>query len=154
MVKKSLVALFYSTLLFASDMPPMPPMPPVGIDNSSSSEQKNIKNVKVKKESRENKAPAMPKECEILPPMIIFLPPPMEADLTLCKNAIHKPTLENVKKIYKDAISVDIAEEFKELYKITLKSKKELFCNSSLSACLEIKKVVKNNQTKEEKNGK
>ncbi|NWF65841.1 MAG: hypothetical protein HXX81_00045 [Campylobacterales bacterium] len=151
MVKKSLVALLYSTLLFASDMPPMPP---IIMDGVNSSQQKDISNVEVKKGNSENKASAMPKECEVLPPMIIFLPPPMEADLTLCKNALHKPTLENVKKTYKDAVSVDIAEEFKELYKITLKNKKELYCNSSLSTCLEVKKVVKNNQTKKEKNGK
>lgn len=158
MNRKISLSLAISCMLFAADMPPMPPMPLVNVENSKPNETKSIKNVETEQKKRKNQvnqAPAMPKECEVMPPMIVFLPPPMEEDLTLCKNALNKPKLENVKKVYKDATSVDIAEGFKELYKITLKNKKELYCNSTLSSCLEVKKVIKNNlnQTKE-KNGK
>ena len=33
----------------------------------------------------------LPKECATLPPMLVVLPPPMQADMRQCKNAFHLP---------------------------------------------------------------
>jgi hypothetical protein len=78
----------------------------------------------------------LPKECKTIPPMIIFLPPPMEAELIPCKNAVFKPTMKMVKKRFPKAKSVAIADGFERLYRITLENNTTLFCNRDLSKCI------------------
>ena len=99
--------LLISTLLVGSQMPPMPPMIP-SIDT-----KKSVKST-------------MPKSCELIPPMVIFLPPPMEAELVKCKNNLHKPKKEFVeqqlskllRKNIKDK-KIEIVKKFNQLYKVT-----------------------------------
>lgn len=109
MKKTFLIPLLFSTstLLNALEMPPMPPMIDAG---------KNTK-----KEKR-----ATPKSCDAIPPMVIFLPPPMEKDVVTCKNELFKPKKEFVEKqlskLFKKKTTIqkiEIVEKFNQLYKIT-----------------------------------
>ena len=117
MKSKILLTLFTaSTLLSAMDMPPMPPMIPT----------MNTKKETVNKKQPKQKKQSMPKSCELIPPMVIFLPPPMEMELTKCKNALGKPSKELVQKqltkLFKKKIivkKIEIVEKFNQLYKVT-----------------------------------
>jgi len=118
--------------LFASEvtMPPMPPMPP------------NIKLTKKNKPQKKEKN-VLPKECRIIPPMIIFLPPPLEVDLRKCKNRLFMPQVKDVEKKLKVKVKkIEIVDGFSELYKIVT-NKKVLFCNKDLTKCFEVKKWIK-----------
>ncbi|MBD3840778.1 MAG: hypothetical protein IE909_02655 [Campylobacterales bacterium] len=101
--------------LNAIEMPPMPPMIPM--ESTKSTQQQNVTK------------PSMPKSCELIPPMVIFLPPPMEAELVKCKNELFKPKIElvekNLEKLLKKRVKVqkiEIVEKFTELYKVTYDS--------------------------------
>jgi len=83
----------------------------------------------------------LPKECKTIPPMIIFLPKPMEKELIPCKNVVFKPTLAIVKKRFPNAQKVEIAKGFERLYRIDLNNSATLFCNKDLSACIKGKKL-------------
>lgn len=136
-MKKTVISLslILTTALMASDMPPMPP-------GMGSDTQKNEQT----KEQPQKKAPSMPKECANLPPMVVFLPPPMEAELVGCKNAIYKPPLKAadamVKKLYNEdakALSVTPAEGFERIYAIEYSYKgkqRTLYCNKQLERCI------------------
>jgi hypothetical protein len=113
-------------------MPPMPPM---------------IPDIDVKTNSKKSDQKTTPKSCELLPPMVVFIPPPMENMLNDCKNQLNLPKKESVeeiiiKKRYKSSTlkSISITEGFTQLYTIELtdKNKKDitLFCNGSLSKCI------------------
>jgi len=125
--QKSFFILFLGAIsLVASQMPPMPP---------SLNGKKAVHNKSVKKA-------AMPKECELLPPMVIFLPPPMEKQLDSCKNKLYKPSktfaqkrlskLLNKKIVVK---SVKIVKKFSKLYKIKYNGG-VLLCNDKVDACI------------------
>lgn len=113
MRKKLLTTFILSTLsLKALDMPPMPPMVPMD-KNTNIKKQKDTKNTQ-------------PKSCEMIPPMVIFLPPPMEKQVVKCKNEMFKPKKELVQKqlskLLKKKIKVkkiEIVEKFNQLYKVT-----------------------------------
>jgi len=112
-------SLLISTFLNAMDMPPMPPMIP-SLDIKESHPNTIIKNKKDSKKS------IMPKSCELIPPMVIFLPPPMEKELTNCKNNMNKPKKvfaeKQLSKLFKKKITItkiEIVEKFNQLYKIT-----------------------------------
>ena len=114
--KLLLTTFTLTTFLNAMDMPPMPPMMPV----------LDTKNKAVKKDT---KKPSMPASCELIPPMVIFLPPPMEKELVNCKNNMNKPKKEFVEKqlskLFKKKTTVtkiEIVEKFNQLYKITYDS--------------------------------
>jgi len=85
--------------------------------------------------------PLLPKECKTIPPMIIFLPPPMEKELIPCKNSVFLPSLKNVKKKFPKARKVEIAKGFERVYKITLDHNITIFCNKEISHCIEGKKI-------------
>jgi len=127
--QKGILILFLGAIsLVASQMPPMPPMPP------SLSGKKTV-HISAKKA-------AMPKECELLPPMVIFLPPPMEKQLDSCKNKLYKPSktfaqkrlskLLNKKIVVK---SVKIVKKFSKLYRIKYNGG-VLLCNDKVDACV------------------
>ena len=108
MTKKIIATTVVATsLLNALDMPPMPPMMPT----------KHI----------EKKATnTTPKSCELIPPMVIFLPPPMEKELIKCKNEMNKPKKDFVQKqlskLFKKKVivnKIEIVKKFNQLYKIT-----------------------------------
>ena len=65
--------LAISTFMNAVDTIPMPPMIP-SLDTKSN----NIS----------NKKSTIPKSCELIPPMVIFLPPPMQDELSKCKMSL------------------------------------------------------------------
>ena len=127
-MKKMILASVFTTLsLVASQMPPMPPMPP---SLGGGVKHKSTKNTKT------------PKECDLLPPMVIFLPPPMEAQLDSCKNALYKPKKEfatkQLSKLFKKKIvikSIKILKKFSKLYRIEYKDGVVL-CNSKVDACI------------------
>ena len=107
-----LTTVAFTTLLNALDMPPMPPMMPNMV------KEKSIK--------KDTKKTAMPSSCELIPPMVIFLPPPMEKELVNCKNNMNKPKKEfaqkQLSKLFKKKIEVkkiEIVKKFNQLYKIT-----------------------------------
>ena len=104
---KKLILYFFCTVLIAADRPPAPPA----------------------------QVP-LPKECKTIPPMIIFLPPPMEKELIPCKNVVFKPTLKMVKKKFPSAKNISIAKGFERLYAIELDNNTTLYCNRDLSACI------------------
>lgn len=78
----------------------------------------------------------LPKECKTIPPMIIFLPPPMEKELIPCKNRVFLPSLKSVKKKFPKAVDVRPTKGFERLYAITLENNETLFCNKELSRCI------------------
>lgn len=117
----------------AMDAPPMPPAtPPEPVGT--------VKPAKV--------VPAAPKECNAVPPMLIYLPPELEKDLMGCKNLLYKPTeqaaAQALEKLYKQKVSVKevaIEPKFKELYRISVNvagSNKTLYCNGDVDSCLEL----------------
>jgi len=112
----------------------MPPMPPnVNLNN---------KKHKVKPRSNKNKN-SLPKECEIIPPMLIFMPPPLESDLRKCKNKLFMPKIKFAQKKLKLKIKkIEIVNGFNEVYKIVT-SKKILYCNKDLTKCFEVKKWIR-----------
>lgn len=111
-VKKILSLISLSSILvYALDTPPMPPMLPMeAMKNTKQKENKN----------------KQPKSCSMIPPMVIFLPPPMEAELTKCKNELYTPKKEfaekQLKKLFKKDVKVlkiESVKKFSQLYKIT-----------------------------------
>lgn len=122
------ISIFITITLLAGQMPPMPPMPP---------------SIGGKKQPQSKKQVKMPKECELLPPMVIFLPPPMEAQLDSCKNALYKPKKEfaqkQLSKILKKKItikSITILKKFSKLYRIEYNGGTVL-CNDKVDACIQ-----------------
>ena len=87
-MKKSILLLPF--ILFAQNMPSMPPMPPM----MNIPAQKTDKNSNPKKRPNTSIKNKLPKECQIIPPMLIFMPPPLQKDLSKCKNVLFKPTKE------------------------------------------------------------
>ena len=111
-------SIILTTLLNAIETPPMPPMMP------QITPVKN--NIDTKQSSKKQQKKAIPKSCELIPPMVIFLPPPMEKELVNCKNNLHKPKKDFVEKqlskLFKKKVKVqkvEIVEKFNQLYKIT-----------------------------------
>ena len=120
------LATLFALGLHAVDMPPMPPMIPT-LDTKKSVETKS------------NKKSTMPKSCELIPPMVIFLPPPMEAELINCKNKMFKPKKELVKKqlekLFKKKIvvkKIEIVKKFNQLYKVTYNNDNVILVNKTV----------------------
>ncbi len=133
-MNKLLLSIFTATIIFASEsmMPPMPPS--VGGEKKTES--------------------SMPKECAEVPPMIIFLPPPLEEAYYQCKNALHLPKKDDAKsKIDKllgeniEVESIKIATGFSEVYMIDVINKKKkkttLMCNKNIDRCVENPKILR-----------
>jgi len=131
------LVLIFPFLLLAQNTPPMPPMPPMMAMPS----QKQPAKAKKRPDSKVKNT--LPKECQIIPPMLIFMPPPLENDLNKCKNAMFKPTKEKVLKTLKiKPKKIEAVEGFTGVYKITA-DKKILYCNKDLSKCFEVKRWIK-----------
>ncbi len=146
-MKKRVLLAAFPLLLFAQTtsipMPPMPPMmqfPPPKSTNTTKPQKPEPK-----KEAK--KAPSTPKECELLPPMVYMLPPPMEAMLQKCKNALYFP--KNKDMITKrlstlftnpKVLSIEAVDGFERLYKIDVQmgaNTKSLFCNQYITQCID-----------------
>jgi len=121
---KKYLFLVLPVFVFAVDAPPMPPMIP---------NMGHAKTVTHKKHSN-----SLPNSCEIIPPMIYKLPPPLENALRKCKNDLYKPSLSMANKKFKNSIkSIVPLENFSQIYKITFSNKKlkSLYCNQDLTFC-------------------
>lgn len=143
-----LVLLVVSSFIFAfsADMPPMPP----GFGASPMPGQVNRAVAKGKKPNTFKKNLSEIPGCNSLPPMIIFLPPPMEKDLIACRNEYFKPTKAKAKEFISKLVgkdvtikSVSIEEGFREVYKIEYSAKNIFlnkdftkYCNTALTKCL------------------
>ena len=84
----------------------------------------------------------MPKECEKIPAMLLFMPPPLEVDLNKCKNLLNLPSKNLVNRKFKNVISIKPVEGFSMLYEIKTKNK-TFYCNKDLSKCFIIDKWIK-----------
>ena len=84
-----------------------------------------------------------PESCKPLPRMIVFLPPPMEADFRKCKNDLYMPTVADaslvlLKKFGKGVsdIKISLADGFYQLYQVDFKlngKEKRIFVNGNLT---------------------
>lgn len=131
-MKKQLLLALSLCYAFAESMPPMPPMVPNLPINGTPAQTSTL-----------------PKSCEVIPPMIYKLPPPLENALKECNNDLKKPTEALVKQKFGSQIqniTVNAIEEFTQVYAVSFveKSKKtERFCNETLTLCFEQKPVKK-----------
>ena len=121
---KKYLFLILPVLTLAVDAPPMPPMIPNLSPTTSPTHSKQ--------------AGSLPKSCEIIPPMIYKLPPPLENALIACKNDLYKPSLSVASKKFKKQVKSIVAlKNFSQIYTITFADKKlkTLYCNQNLSFC-------------------
>ncbi|MEF3192534.1 MAG: hypothetical protein K6347_08355 [Campylobacterales bacterium] len=123
---------------YAIDFPPMPPQIPTESNSSK---------------SIPTKAPT-PKPidpCDGVPPMLFMLPPPLQADLDQCVNAMKQPKKESVIKNLLPQLnnpkakveSIEPAEGFVRAYLIKIntgKKSEEYLCNETVQKCLKISK--------------
>jgi len=122
------IFLFIGTFLLAGESLPMPPMMP---------------SVPLKKEEKNVK---LPKSCQMLPPMIYRLPPPMEVMLQDCKSRLYLPSKEKaqqkINKLFKKplkVIGVKPLKGFDDLYEIETNESSalvQIYCNRDLSFCI------------------
>ena len=84
----------------------------------------------------------MPSTCRGIPAMLLILPPPLEKDYSKCRSIMHKPSLTFVAKKIKGTKKVDVVDGFENLYKITTKNGEVLYCNESVSKCIENGKML------------
>lgn len=127
-------AILLPFMLFAaSSTPPMPPM------NGSEG-----------KSSKPSLKTMLPKECQTLPPMLVVLPPPMQAEMDKCLNAFHFPKPDYKKNFAKlfgeDAAvtNISVLSDFTRLYKVEFSTKswlgstrRTVYCNTELTSCIE-----------------
>lgn len=135
-----------ATTLLASEMPPMPP----GMMGDSGTQKQSVAKSAGKRQSGGFK---LPEACSGIPPMVVLFPPPMQAEVDKCRNAMGKPTVELAQKNLPELLSkeltvknVESVEGHIELYKITyvsqegflFKSETEssLYCNPKLTSCV------------------
>jgi len=147
MRRKIFIFLTGSIILFAQSIP-FPPMPPSFSIPKKNSVHKKEKKVSLKQTAKHKKN-SLPKECELLPPMVVLIPPPMEDMLQKCKNTLYKPKKEkaekNLQKILKKNIivsKIESIEDFSRVYKITTKKNGIFYCNKAVTACF-AGKVIK-----------
>ena len=129
------ILAFLPFMLFANEAIPMPPMPPAM--------NLNNKKAEVKKHKVKSKSNTVPDECKVIPPMLIFMPPPLENDLTKCKNKMFKPKLSYAKKIFSKkhlkVKEINIVNGFNQLYEIKT-NKGSFYCNKNLTKCFKVSK--------------
>lgn len=120
------------SLLHATEPLPMPPMVPSLPGTSSPTS-----------------VSALPKSCEIIPPMIYKLPPPLENALRTCNNDLKKPTEAFIKEKFGNHIkniTIEALEGFSQVYLIAFEEKgkqSERFCNETLTFCFDKKPIKK-----------
>ena len=137
---KSIFALsILAVSVLALEMPPMPPMMDLN--------DKNSKKIQKPQSQKKQTKRQLPKECELLPPMVIFLPPPMEKMIAQCKNELYKPKLnhKNVKKLFGKNAKVDsikIVEDFSNLYELKV-ANNSYICNQNISSCFKKSEILK-----------
>ncbi|MGM0519374.1 MAG: hypothetical protein ACQERD_07005 [Campylobacterota bacterium] len=128
-MKKLFSILFLCSYLVAQDIQAPPAMP-------SMEQLKNKEKTPSKKKSSNS-------ACESIPPMLHMLPPPLQNSLDKCQIEKFMPTKKEVKRYLKTnkieykSIGIKPAKEFIRVYKIELGNGKRLFCNETVTRCLE-----------------
>jgi len=112
MKKTILLSVVSLTLLNAMDKPMFPPMVPSLPTHKASPHAKKAKAI-------------VADSCNMIPPMILHLPPPMELALIKCKNESNMPTkalvekrLSGLLKKKVKVIKIEIVKKFNQLYKV------------------------------------
>jgi len=92
------------------------------------------------------KLPALPKECSSIPPMILFLPPPLEAELHNCKVALNIPdnntTSDMLQKNLKKKLTITAirplfnSENIFEIEYMAKNKKESIICNKTMDSCI------------------
>jgi hypothetical protein len=128
-MKKLFFILTISSFMVASaiDMPPSIPM-------LQTSQQKSDTNETSKVNS-----------CDMIPPMLHMLPPPLQGELDNCVNTKNQPTIQMVteylqkNKMKYKTLTIKPASDFVRLYEIDLGNKKIIYCNEKVTKCFEVK---------------
>lgn len=134
-------AILLPLMLFAaSSTPPMPPMS----ENAG------------KTNSKQSLKSTLPTECQKLPPMLVVLPPPMQAEMDKCLNAFHFPRPDykkNFANLFGEEAkitNITTVNDFIRLYKVDFVTKswlgettKTVYCNTALTSCIEGKFITK-----------
>lgn len=125
--KSLLISSLTATLLSAMDPSLMPPMiPNLDAPKSTNSTKPEVK--------------APMSSCEMIPPMIINLPPPLEDAVEKCKNERDMPQKDFVQtqlsKLLKKTVHVqkiEIVKGFNQLYKVSYDDG-TILCNKAVNA--------------------
>ena len=130
MIKKIFFFVLLVEFVFAKVLE-KPPMPPINL-----LQQKDSKS-----------------SCELIPPMLYRLPPPLLEMVDKCNNETLKPKLKDIKKVLKKLdieasdISIEYAKDMPRMYKIKYKKRdfrskgskvdksEVIYCNWKLSKC-------------------
>lgn len=126
-IKFLLISMATVAALQAADTSFMPPMVPSLGTAHNTTKPKSSTKTKVS-------------SCDLVPPMIINLPPPLEDAVTKCKNERGLPKKafveKQLSKLFKKKIvvkKIEIVPKFNQLYKITYKGG-TILCNKSVDA--------------------
>lgn len=116
---------------------PMPPMPPEVIHPSKRAPEPNM--------NKEGDP------CKAVPPMIIFLPPPLAKARAECLLKRQKPSMEEAKRLFAQKLKSDVditsikgIEGFDNLYRFDIiigKMRTRLFCDAQLQQCIQGERV-------------
>jgi len=94
----------------------------------------------IKSANKTTKQSSMPQECQMMPPMMILLPPPMEIQLVKCKNKLYLPKKEfaqaKLSKYLKKQVkikNIEIVNGFSQLYKIIYNKTYVIYTNKTVS---------------------
>ena len=135
-MRRFVLSVVFVTFVFAAQKSmPMPPMPPG-----------------MTKPSKDQTAAAQRHDvCAEVPPMIIFLPPPLAKARAECLLQKQKPSHEEVKRRLSQKLKSDVSvtkiegvEGFENLYRIDFyigEMNTTLFCDRQLQHCIQGEKV-------------
>ena len=136
---KKLLLLATSIGYLYSHSVQMPPMMPPMIPTSTKSTVKSVNTTSKKDEKIAKKAGA----CDMIPPMLHLLPPPLQEALDKCQIEKFFPKEEavkkylNNKKIKYEKLTITPVKDFIRVYKIDLGNKNFLYCNGMMTNCLQ-----------------
>lgn len=113
------LSISFLTLSISANAIEMPPMPPIlTVEDTNKTKKSQINKNETKRST--------PSSCDLVPPMVIFLPPPMEKEVVNCKNELFIPKkeiaqkqLEKLLKKKVKIVKIEIVPKFNQLYKIT-----------------------------------
>ena len=131
----SIAFVFTTFALAAQNSMPMPPMPPGMIKPSKD---------QITARQRHD-------VCAEVPPMIIYLPPPLAKARAECLLKKQKPSKEDAKRRFSERLKSDVdiiaikgVEGFENLYRFDIaigKMRTTLFCDAQLRQCIQGEKV-------------
>jgi len=128
-MKKLFFILAMSSFIVASeiDMPPSIPM------------------LKAQQQKVDTNETPKVNSCDMIPPMLHMLPPPLQGELDNCVNTKNQPTVQMVieyllkNKMKYKTLTIKPASDFVRLYEVDLGNKRIIYCNEKVTKCFEIK---------------